>query len=227
MKFITQNGWVNKMVAAAVVAVAAVAGSVYSSNQKGKAAGRASNAQQQAAQQGIDESRRQFDSVKELLSPYVNAGTGALNEQQNLIGLNGNDAQNKSISGIANGGQFNSMVQQGENSILQNASATGGLRGGNTQGTLAQFRPQLLSQLINQQYQNLGGIAQNGQNAASNLGNSGLQTGQNVSNLLQQQGAAKAGGYIAEGNTRAGYANAVTSGIGTYFGAGGSGGGKF
>jgi hypothetical protein len=144
----------------------------------------------------------------ELLSPYSQAGQGSLAAQQNILGLNGADAQRQAIQGIEQSDYFKSTAQQGENAILQNASATGSLRGGNTQGALAQFRPQLLNQLVQQQYQNLGGITSLGQNAAAQQGNAGMQSAYNIGNLLAQGGAAQAGGYIGQANaTNQGFQN--------------------
>lgn len=102
-----------------------------------------------------------------------------------------------------------------KNAILQNASATGGLRGGNTQAALAQFRPQLLNQLINQRYQNLAGMTSLGQNAAAGTGNAGMQSASNISNLYQQSGAAQAGAALASGQASANMWNSVGSAIGT------------
>lgn len=92
------------------------------------------------------------------------------------------------------------LIQQGENAMLQNASATGGLRGGNLQAALAQFRPQMLNALIDQQFSRLGGLTTLGQNAAAGQAAAGTALGANVSGLLGQQGAATAGGQIARGN---------------------------
>lgn len=174
--------------------------------------GQASQAQQQAAQAGIDEQRRQFDAVQKLLQPYAQAGQTALTGQQNLIGLGTPGAQQQAIQSLQGSPQFQALQQQGENAILQNASATGGLRGGNVQAALAQFRPALLSGLIDQQYSRLGGLTSIGQNAAAGVGNAGMQTGVNVSNLLGQQGAARAGGIL-------GQQGALTGGINQAFGA--------
>lgn len=181
-------------IAAAVVGSAVVGGAVAS-----KSAKTAANAQTKSAKSGIEEQRRQFDQVQNLLSPYADAGTQALTGQLDLAGLNTPEAQAAAIQAIEQGPEFQALSQQGENAILQNASATGGLRGGNTQGALAQFRPQLLSGLIEQQYGRLGGLTSVGQNAAAGVGNAGMQTGANVSNLMQQQGAAQAGSALASG----------------------------
>ena len=136
---------------AAAVAGGTIVGGYLSSNAQKGAAEDAANAQSQASQAGIDEQRRQFDQVQQLLAPFVNAGTGALGAQQNLLGLNGNGAQQDAISTIQRSPQFTALQKQGEDAILANASATGGLRGGNVQGALGQFSPALLSQLIQQQ----------------------------------------------------------------------------
>jgi len=167
------------------------------------------NAQKKAGQttarssdEAVAEQQRQFDEMKALLQPYSEAGEGALNAQQALLGLSGQEAQQQAISQLEAGPQFQALQQQGENALLQNAAATGGLRGGNLQSALAQYRPQLLSNLIQQQYQNLGGIAQLGQAAAAGQASAGLQTGANVGNILTQAGANQANLQLAQGQTQ-------------------------
>lgn len=175
-------------------------GSITGANQQAKAAAQAGEIQSQAAQAGIAETRRQFDAVMQLMQPFITGGQTAFDAQKNLLGLGGAGAQQQAIDALQNSPQFTSLMQQGENAILQNASATGGLRGGNTQAALGQFRPDLLNSLIQQQFQNLGGLTQIGQASAAGQATAGLNTGQNVANLLQQQGAARAGGAIGLGS---------------------------
>lgn len=163
------------------------------------AAQQAAQTQGAAAQAGITEQQRQFNALQQSLAPYTQAGTGALAAQQNLLGLGGAAPQQDAINALQASPQFTSLQQQGQNAILSNASATGGLRGGNVQGALAQFSPALLSQLIQQQYGNLGGLTGLGQASAAGVGQAGMQTGTNIANLLQQQGAATAGGQMAAG----------------------------
>src|SRR5690606_12853758 len=141
-----------------------------------------------------------FDILQGLLAQYVDAGKPALQGQMDLLGLNGANTQAQAIQALESSPGFTSLVSQGENAILQNASATGGLRGGNTQAALAQFRPAILAALSNVQYTKLGGLTSLGQNAATGVGNAGLATGNNVAQLLQQQGAALAGGQLAQGS---------------------------
>lgn len=164
-----------------------------------KSASKAADAQIEAADAGVAENSRQFDIAKELLQPYVDSGESGLSGMLNLSGANGEEAYNKEIAMIEGGPEYEALVRNGEAAILGNASATGGLRGGNTQGALAQFRPEMLSSLINQKYQQYGGIAQIGQNSAAGVGSAALQTGQANSALYQQAGAAQAGNAIAQG----------------------------
>lgn len=206
------------MVAAAVVG-AAVVGGVASSQAQKSSAKKAAAAQSESSQAAIDEQRRQFDMVQELMKPYVNAGTQGLAGQQDLLGLNGAEKQKAAIDAINNSQAMQTYLQQGENSILQNASATGGLRGGNTQSALSQFRPQLLNQLVNQQYQNLGGLTSLGQNAAAGVGNAGMQSANNIGNLLGTIGQAQAGSALAQGQANANMWNSVSNAIGQVGGA--------
>ena len=195
------------------VAASAVVG-LASAEQQRKAASQASSAQQQAAQGGIDEQRRQFDELRRLLEPYTQAGLPALKQQQALLGLEGPEAQQAAISAIENQPGFQSMIQQGENAMLQNASATGGLRGGNLQGAMAQFRPQMLAQAIQDQYSRLGGMTSLGQQSAAGVGTAGMQTGRDIAGLLGNIGAARAGGILGQGKAQQQMIGSLAQGMG-------------
>lgn len=179
-------------------AIGDIFGGITGAKQAGEGAVKAGEIQAASSAEGIAEQRRQFDSLIELMSPFVETGTQALEGQQGILGLQGTEAQQQAISGIEGSPIFQALTQQGENAILQNASAIGGLRGGNVKGALAQFRPQILNQLLESQYQKLGGLSQLGQASAAGQASAGLQTGTNISNLLGQAGAARAGGAIGQ-----------------------------
>jgi hypothetical protein len=204
-------------VAAAVAGGTILGGYVSSKNQK-DAANTAAASQERSAQLGIEEQHRQFDAIQKLLAPFVSAGTGALTGQQDLLGTNGGAAQKSAIDALQASPQYQALTQQGEEAILANASATGGLRGGNVQSSLAEFRPRVLAQLIDQQYQRLGGLTQVGQASAAGVGSAGIQTGNNVTQLLGQQGAATAGAALAAGRADSQFINTVGSALGTFAG---------
>lgn len=206
------------MSAAITAAVITVGGGLVMANQAKQAAKGASAAQASAAQAGIGEEQRQFDAIQKLLAPYIQAGTGALGAQQNLIGLGGPEEQRKALEELQASPQFQALTQQGENAILANASATGGLRGGNVQGALAQFRPAVLSQLIEQRFGQLGSIAGMGQASAAGQAAMGMQQGQNIAGLLGQIGQAQAGGILGQSKATMSGLTAASQGLGTIAG---------
>lgn len=188
------------------------------------AASEAAGIQAGASQAGIEEQRRQFDALQALLKPYTEAGLPALAQQQALLGLQGPEAEQAAIERIRGGETFQALTEQGEEALLQRASATGGLRGGNIQAALSEFRPQLLSSLIEQQYGRLGGMTQLGQRSAAGVGAAGMESGTNVANLLAQQGAARAGGELGEAKAFSGLFNLPAQILGFQYGAGGKAG---
>lgn len=223
---------------------ASVGGSVISGVAQSRAASSAAGAQVAAAEMGVEEQRRQFDAVQELLRPYVDAGTAAipalqpfqeagtdaLAQQRALAGLDGPEAQQAAIAMIEGSPAFEAMTRQGEEAILQSSSATGGLRGGNVQAALAQFRPQVLSQLIDQQYGRFGGLAgagltatqnimQAGQASAAQQAATGMQSAANIGNLMGQQGAAQAGAALARGQAFGNVAGDIAGAAGYGMGA--------
>ena len=209
-----------------------------------RAASTAAGAQTQAAELGIEEQRRQFDEITKLLSPYVQAGEAALpgfqpfqqagvtafDQQQALSGLLGPERQQAAISQLEQAPEFQALTRQGEEALLQRASATGGLRGGNVQAALAQFRPQMLSAQIERQLGRLGGFSATGLGVTSDLATmgsaaaarqavAGQATGTAIQGLLGQQGAARAGAALAGGTSPFGqFLSAVPQMAGTYYG---------
>jgi len=218
-------------------AAAGVVGAGLSASKGAKAATQAAKTQAEAQGMAIDEQRRQFDTIRELLQPYVTAGKpdltqpyigagpGALQAMQGLAGLRGAGEQQAAIEQIKQGAQYKELARQGEEAILQNAAATGGLRGGNVQAALAQFRPALLNQLIESQYGKLAGLTTLGSTSAENLlrigqasaagtAAAGQQSAQNIGNLMAGQGQAQAAGIIGAANAQAQGATGIAGALG-------------
>ena len=180
-------------------AVGKIVGGITGATQAAKGAEAAAGTQAAASEAAIAEQRRQFDVLTELLRPYVEAGQPALQQQQALIGLRGAPEQQAAITTLEQSPFFQSAVRQGEEALLQRASATGGLRGGNIQAALAQFRPQMLESQIAQQYERLGGLTSLGQSSAAGQAKAGMLSAGAIGDLLAQRGAALAGGQVARG----------------------------
>jgi hypothetical protein len=148
--------------------------------------GEATAEMKEAAKQAAATQVTGLEESQALVQPWVAAGETALQQQQALAGLLGPEAQQAAIAQLEASPQFQAMAAQGERAILQNAAATGGLRGGNVQAMLAQYRPQLLGQIIEQQYARLAGMSGTG------LGAAGGQMG-----VGAEIAAAQAGGALS------------------------------
>lgn len=141
------------------------------------------------------------DGARRDLSPYTSGGSDGIAGQQAAI-----DALKASPL-------YTSLYRNGENALLSAASATGGLRGGNTQGALYNLGADTLAQVIQQQLSNLGGVANMGQGAAGSLGQFGANAATNIGNSMTQQGQALAGSALARGGITAGQWKAAGDGL--------------
>jgi hypothetical protein len=174
----------------------------------GSSAKKASRAAE-AAQLGyldsaLGETRRQFDITHEDFAPYQETGTEALGQQGDLLGLNGPEAQAAAIARLQESPMYGSLYRTGEEAVLQNASATGGLRGGNTQRGLADFGADTLSRVILEQLQQLGGLSGRGMQAVGNEGALGANNAAQIAQLLGQQGQVRSGGLLTRGGINSG-----------------------
>ena len=183
------------------------------------AAGDAAAMQAQASEAGIAEQRRQFDKLQELLKPYVEAGLPAMQAQRAMLGLTTPEEQAAQIAQVQASPMFQELTRHGEDALLARASATGGLRGGDIQGALAQFRPQMLAQQLEDRYSKLGGFTALGQQSAAGVGTAGMRTGEGIAGLLAQQGAAQAGAELGKAQAYSGLLNLPMQFAGMHFGS--------
>lgn len=199
---------------ALIGAVATVGGSVLASSSAKSAANKAAAAQTQAAQMGIDEQRRQYDQTRSDLSPWMTQGQAASGAQGTLLGLNGSDQQQAAIDQLKASPLYQSLFGNGRDAILANASATGGLRGGNVQGALFDKGRDTLAQVIQQQVANLGTVSEQGQNAAAQTGQFGANSANAITALMGNQGQANAGAALTSGAANASMIKDITSALG-------------
>jgi hypothetical protein len=148
-----------------------------------------------------------------LAHPYHAAGTAE----------SASDAQARSIGTLKASPLYTSQYDTGVDTVLQNASATGGLRGGNTTNSLAQFGSTLLAQVIQNQLANLSGVSGLGENAAGGLGNIGQSNANAQSNLYGQLGQANGLAAAAPYAALQSIIKGVGSSAGNFFGGGGGG----
>jgi len=167
----------------------------------------AASIQAQGAQAGIAEQRRQFDLTQEMLRPRVEAGDLALQQQQNLIGLGGQEAQQAAFAQLQESPGQKFLRDRQQKSLLRNASAIGGLGGGNVRTALQEQAAGFAQQDLQNQFGRLGQIAGQGQTAGTNIGQFGAQTAGNIANLGVAGSEARASGILGAAQAESQFTN--------------------
>lgn len=195
--------------AAITAAVVAGAATVYSANRQSAAAGDAADAQRDAANLGIGEQRRQFDTFQQNIQPYLGIG------QTGIDGLNGllNDPNS-----IEQSNAYKFRFDQGLTGLDRSAAAKGGLYGGGHSADLLSYGQGMASQEYGNQWNRLMGLANMGQNSAVGAGQLGQQSANSISGLYGQQGSAAANGAINSANAWSGAASGLAGIAGQYLG---------
>jgi len=214
------SGWVS-----GAVVVGGLAGGYLASEGAKDAADTAAGASREATDASLQAQREQLEYLKEVdklprqyreeaLTQLGDAFTGDQSQQQTFIDRAKQSPLYSQIMGNR---------KAGEESIMRNASATGGLRSGNVQSAMYDYNTQLqndaLLQSYNQQLQGLTGLANlPGQSAAisgvmGNMGNTAFQ-GINAAGQAQAQGQVASGQAWQAGIGQAG--NALLTGYGNY-----------
>lgn len=209
------------------VAGAIVVGSAYQADQASDAAKDAGRVQADSSQLGIDEQRRQYDLTRQDLAPWMRAGSGALTLQQALLGLSGQEAQQAAYEQFKQSPGQAFLQARGQKNLLANASAIGGLGGGNVRSALVQQGVGFAQQDFGDWYNRIAGLSGTGQQTGAQLGGFGQQSAANIGNLLGNQGAARASGILGAQQANAQGMNNLI-GLGSMYlggGFGGSGGG--
>lgn len=200
-------------------AVIGVAGSALAGKKQAKAAQGAADQQAAMQQAAIDEQRRQFDEIQKLLAPYVKGGQSAFDQQLGLMGLKGAEAQSQQLGAIQSSPEYQQLVKESENALLQNASATGGLRGGNMQSSLASNRQNALNSLVQQKLGQLGGVANAGLGAAQNTGVFGQNAANTIGGLQHGIGSEMGNATLVGGGAQANLIGNIAGGLGQVAGA--------
>lgn len=194
------------------VAVAAVVGA-YGANEQSKAGKRGADAQQRAADAASAESGRQFDQTRQDMMPWLNAGSWALNQQQDFLRGDYGAALNSPF--------YKASLEEGFKGLDAGAAARGNLWGGGTDADRIRLGQNLASQQLGTYYNALAGMSNTGQTTANQLG----QFGANYANQYgqyQMAGAnARASSYANTANAWSNYANQIGGMAGSYYQNGG------
>lgn len=178
-------------------------GSLFGSGAQKKGINKASDAQMQYLNKAIDTENAQYQQSRSDFMPYMDFGKGALGPLGDLLGMNGSDAAGKAIAALKSSPLFTSLFNTGQEATLQNASATGGIRGGNTEGALYDLGSNTLAQVIQQQISNLFGATGVGEGATGSTAQLGAHNADMVSKLFGDQGDTLASKYLAKAGINA------------------------
>ena len=163
-----------------------------------EAAERAAGVQERGAERGIAETRRQFDLIQEREAPVIEARNQALAQQQALLGLSGQEAQQQAFAGLQESPGQKFIRERQQKALLRGASAIGGLGGGNVRTALQQQAAGFAQQDIQNQFGRLGQVVAPGQQSAQNLGQFGTQAAGNIANLGVAGSEARASGILGK-----------------------------
>lgn len=163
-----------------------------------KAAGQAASLQAGAAQTAEQGVNRRFDITQESLRPFQEAGVGALGQQQALLGLSGQDEQQQAFAAFNESPGQAFLRERGQRNLLRNASAIGGLGGGNVRSALVQQGVGFAQQDFQNQFSRLGQLAGQGQAATTNIGQFGAQAAQQAGQLGIAGAEARASGILGQ-----------------------------
>ena len=230
-KYIKQT-WVASVTAGEWIAGGIVGGALIGGIGANKAAGQ----QAGAANHATDTQLQMFDKTQQNLSPYMDAGTGALTQLTQGIQPGGSlmpqsytpytmdmyknspeyqltqNNQADAITGAENRASLGGGANSNNMKSLMNW--TQGNSVGGYQSGLNDYMQQFLTgnQARAQQFNTLDTVSGSGQNAAAGLGALSANVGQNVGNNIIGAGNANAAGTV-------GVSNALTSGIGQGYNA--------
>ena len=156
----------------------------------------------------------------DVMGQFMGRGAEAGRRQAALAGLGTPEEYQQEVALAKASPEYQTMLKEGEEAILARASATGGLRGGATIGSLMEYRPRLLADMLNKRYQQLGGLAGTGLQTAGQIGGAGLGAGQYLTDIgrtttgqLAQLGQAAAAQQAAAGSNLAGNIGTLGAGM--------------
>ncbi len=171
-------------------------GSLLGAGSAKKASRKAQAAQLDFLNRALSAEQAQAAQDRADLTPYRESGVASLGQRDDLLGLHGNEAQQTGIDQVMASPWYQALYRNGLEANLQNASATGGIRGGNEVRSLADFGSDTLATSIDRLLKQLNGAAGMGLGATG----TGIQAGQNTTNQIANnygaQGQVTAGGIL-------------------------------
>jgi len=182
------------MVAVAIggAALLGAGASVYS-------AGKAADAQKDAASAALANEDRKLEIIRGDLAPYRDAGGRALSYYEDFLGANGPEATSRAHDLFRASPGYSFMVDEGQKAVEGSAAARGGLLSGGALKALQDRRMGIADTTSGSYLDRFLGLANMGQNSAAQTGSFTAGSAARQGGYLTDAGAAQAGGYLAAG----------------------------
>jgi len=197
-------------------------GSWLGGSSKKKAAQRAAEAQERAANASIAEQRRQYDTTRADMAPWMRSGKNALYAYEDLIGLpSTSDDPNRTPMDrnamLTSDPSYQFRLKTGEEMTNRKAAAAGGYYGGNAMKELSEYGQNFASTEFSAIAKRLADLSGLGRDTSSQVGQFGANTANQISNNLMKQGSARADAENDIGNARAGMYEGIADSAGKGF----------
>jgi len=190
----------------AVGAAAIGAGASYlSGKSSANAAKKAAKQQAAAAQAGIDATLKMYETSRQDLKPYADAGKPAVDSILGMYGLKPGTAafNDAALASFRASPDYEVAMREGVDALNNKYAARGELKSGRAMKGIMDYASDLGSATLEQYLNRLYSLAGMGQNAAARTGSNAMQTGSNVAQLELGRGEAQASGTIGAGNANA------------------------
>jgi len=162
---------------------------------------------------GIDEQRRQFGLMNQLLQPYYQAGASQLPALQQ-------NAQSRNLMQYQQQPAFQQLLQENMQNTRDQVYGAGQSRSGWGLNQMGSSRADTLSALENTATNRLQSLAGQSQTAGSSLGNLGQSNAGSMAQLFQGIGNTQSQGALANQSINAQFANNIAgqaAGIADYY----------
>lgn len=170
-----------------------------------KGADKAADAQERANQASIAEQRRQFDLTRQDQQPWMQAGQGALEKQNQFLAGD--------WSGFQNSPDYKWATDQGLKALDRSAAAGGMLTSGGADADRIAFGQGHALQNSDSYWNKLADLSGTGQVTASGLGSLGMGMANSIGSLNQASGQARASSYLQKADNN----QQLAAGIGGQF----------
>lgn len=176
----------------------------------------AANAQVDSANIAAQTQLNMYNQTRSDLLPYNMGGQTAFSNLSSLLGQGGPQASQNMLAGLQNYPGYQFALQQGGQAVDRSAASKGLLLSGGQLKDLTAYGQGMGSQLFGQYFNQNNTLAQLGESAAAQTGNSGAAAANGASNAQLAAGTAAASGIAGMTNAFTGQNGLINNALQAY-----------